>query len=93
MPRSSRPITVTLGDLRKPVERRVKSGAYASASEVLRAAMRALVREEAALDDWMRRQVEEAFLDPRPSRPARQVFERLRDHRAKQVKSSRSGKA
>ena len=37
MPRSSRPITVTLGDFRKPIERRVKSGAYASASEVLRA--------------------------------------------------------
>jgi antitoxin ParD1/3/4 len=91
MPRSSRPITVTLGDLRKPVERRVKSGAYASASEVLRAAMRALVREEAALDDWMHRRVEEAFLDPRPSRPARRVFKRLRDHHAGQVKSSRSG--
>jgi antitoxin ParD1/3/4 len=89
MPRSSRPITVTLGDFRKPIERRVKSGAYASASEVLRA----LVREEAALDDWMRLRVEKAFVDPRPNRPARHVFRRLRAHHAKPVKSSRGGKA
>ena len=33
-------MTVTLGDLRKRVDARVKSGAYASASEVMRAAVR-----------------------------------------------------
>ena len=51
MARTSRPTTVTLGDLQKGVEARVKSGAYASASEVMRAAVRALDREEAAIND------------------------------------------
>jgi antitoxin ParD1/3/4 len=51
MPRASRPITVTHGDLQERVEGRVKSGAYASASEVMRAVDRAFDREEAAVDD------------------------------------------
>jgi len=82
MPRTSRPVTVTLGDLRQRVEARVKSGAYASVSEVVRAALRALEREEAALDDWLRQRVDEAFADPRPNVPARAVFKRLRAHHA-----------
>lgn len=87
MPRSSRPITVTLGDLQARVEERVKSGAYASASEVLRAALRALDREEAALDTWLLARVEEAFDDPRPSLPAREVFDRLRAHHAERLRA------
>ncbi|HXZ01504.1 MAG TPA: type II toxin-antitoxin system ParD family antitoxin [Stellaceae bacterium] len=93
MPRTSRPITVTLGDLRERVESRVKSGAYPSASEVLRAAVRALDREEAALDEWLRRRVDEAFAGPRPSVPARIVFKRLRKHHAEQGKARRNEKA
>jgi antitoxin ParD1/3/4 len=87
MPRTSRPITITLGDLHERVELRVKSGAYASASEVMRAAVRALDREEAALNDWLRQRVDEAFADPRPSVPAHVVFKRLRDHHGQQVKA------
>jgi len=85
--RTSRPITVTLGDLQGRVEERVKSGSYASASEVLRAAVRALDREEAALDAWLRQRVEEAFADPRPNIPARSVFERLRAQHAERMKT------
>jgi antitoxin ParD1/3/4 len=87
MARSSRPITVTLGDLHKRVETRVKSGAYASASEVMRAAVRALDREEAAIDDWLRQRVDEAFSDPRPSIPAADVFKRIRKHHAESIGS------
>jgi antitoxin ParD1/3/4 len=86
MARTSRPITVTLGDLHEHVEARVKSGAYASASEVIRAAVRALDREEAALDEWLRQRVDEAFADPRPNIPATDVFSRLREHHAEQLK-------
>jgi antitoxin ParD1/3/4 len=92
MPRTSRPITVTLGDLEERVQARVKSGAYASASEVLRAAVRALDREEAALNDWLRQRVDEAFADSRPNRSARDVFKRLRSHHAKQAKAARDEK-
>jgi antitoxin ParD1/3/4 len=87
MARTSRPITVTLGDLQERVEARVQSGAYTSASEVLRAALRALDREEAALVDWLRQRVDEALADPRPDAPAREVFRRLRQHHAEQAKA------
>ena len=92
MPRTSRPITVTLGDLQKNVAARVKSGSYASASEVMRAAVRALDREEAALGGWLRQRVDEAFADPRPNVPAGDVFKRLRGHHAKQMKARRNEK-
>jgi hypothetical protein len=38
MPRTSRPVTITLGEFQERVKARVKSGAYASVSEVMRAA-------------------------------------------------------
>lgn len=90
MPRTSRPITVTLGDLQDRVEARVKSGAYASASEVMRAAVRALDREETALSQWLRERVDEAFADPRPNVPAGDVFKRVRQHHARRLKSGRN---
>jgi antitoxin ParD1/3/4 len=92
VPRASRPITVTLGDLQERVEARVKSGAYASASEVMRAALRALDREEAAISDWLRHRVDESLAEPRPNMPAREVFKRLRKHHARQVRAARNEK-
>ena len=92
MPRSSRPVTVTLGHLEKGVRARVKSGAYASASEVMRAAIRALDREEAALSDWLRDRVDEAFADPRPAIPADEVFKELRQLHGKNIKRARNEK-
>jgi antitoxin ParD1/3/4 len=92
MPRTSRPITVTLGDLQERVEARVRSGAYAFASEVIRAAVRALDREEAALNEWLRARVDEAFADPQPNVPARDVFSRLRRYSAEQAKAGRNEK-
>ncbi len=89
MPRASRPITITLGELHESVESRVKSGAYASASEVMRAALRALDREESAVDGWLRQKVEEAFADPAPSVPVRDVSRRLREDHATASKSRR----
>jgi len=86
MPRTSRPITVTLGEFQEKVDARVASGAYASASEVMRAAIRALEREEAAAQDWLTRAVDEALADPRPSMSMDEAFERLEAHRAKRAK-------
>lgn len=92
MPRTNRPITVTLGELHQGVEARVKSGAYASASEVMRAALRALDREEAAVDEWLQKRVDEAFADKRPNVPAEDVFKRLHAHHARRVKGRRREK-
>jgi antitoxin ParD1/3/4 len=87
--RTSRPITVTLGALQRRVDARVKSGSYASASEVVRAAVRALDREDSALDALLKRRVDEALDDGSANIPAGEVFERLRKHHAKKPKARR----
>jgi antitoxin ParD1/3/4 len=58
----------------------------------MRAALRALDREEAAVDEWLRRRVDEALADPRPNVPAEEVFKRLRSHHARRVKGRRREK-
>lgn len=88
--RASKPVTVTLGPQQASLEARLKSGAYASASEVLRAALRALDREDAALDEIMRRKVDASLADPRPSIPAETVFARLHSHHAERLKVEKS---
>lgn len=86
--RPSKPVSVTLGELQARVDARLQSGAYASVSEVLRAGLRALDREEAAIDAVLRQKVQEALDDPRPSIPADQVFAELREHHAERMKAS-----
>jgi antitoxin ParD1/3/4 len=92
MSRASRPMTVTLGGLQKHVEARVQSGAYASRSEAMRAPIRALDREEATLNDWLRKQVDESLADPRPGIPIRESFKRLCKCHERQMKTSRNAK-
>lgn len=92
MARTSRPLSITLGDLQDRVRARVASGAYASVSEVMRAAVRALDREESAINDWLREQIAESFADPRPNIPANEVFKSLRKHHAEQIKARRNAK-
>jgi antitoxin ParD1/3/4 len=89
--RANKPVSVTLGPLAERVEARVRSGAYASASEVVRAGLRALDREEALLDSlfepidesdprwiaYIREKIAEADADPRPPVPAEEAFARL----------------
>ncbi len=89
MARNGRPVTVTLGELQDHVDRRVRSGTYASASEVMRAAVRALDREEASLDELIRKKVEEAWADPRPNVSAEHVLDRIRTLHEAGVKADR----
>ena len=89
--RSTKPITVTLGELQERVDARVKSGAYSSASEVVRAGLRALDREEEALDEMLRKKIQESLDDPRPSIPADQAFERLERKYKRLMKAGGSG--
>jgi antitoxin ParD1/3/4 len=85
MARASKPVTVTLGKLGEFVEDRVRSGRYGSASEVVRAGLRALEIQEAHFDEWMREKIRESLDDPRPSIPADEVFARLRKRAAAAV--------
>lgn len=85
--RATKPVTVTLGALGEKAQDWVASGRFASMSELVRAGLRALEREEQALDEVLKRKVEEALADPRPSVPEDQVFAKLealhRQHTAK----------
>jgi antitoxin ParD1/3/4 len=85
---SSRSITVTLGVEQQGVDDRVEAGSYSSASEVIRAALRALDREEEARDELMRAKIQAAMEDPRPSRDADEVFERIEQLHAKRTRAS-----
>ncbi len=64
--RANKPISVTLGPFAEKVERRVAEGRYASASEVVRDALRALDREDELFEQILKAKVLEALADPRP---------------------------
>lgn len=81
--RAIKPVTVTLGSQAEQAQRRVASGQYASLSEVVRAGIKALEREEEALDAILRERVRASLADPRPSIPQDQVFADLRAHHAR----------
>lgn len=86
--RTSRPITVTLGKQQASLDAWLESGEYESASEVMRAGLRALDREKATFDELMREKIRESLEDPRPDVPAHGVFARLRARHARRVADS-----
>jgi antitoxin ParD1/3/4 len=71
----------------------VAKGAYASASEVVRAGLRALQERDAAVERWLREEVapvHDAMLaDPSRAISSDQVLRILRAHHAEQVKTRR----
>lgn len=82
-------LTVSLGDLLEKVEERVRSGEYESPSEVVRAGLEALEREERAFNAVLKAKVEEAMADPRPSIPMEEVFARLEERHKKRLARDR----
>lgn len=87
--RVNKPVSVTLGPLAARAQARVKAGTYSSISEVVRAGLRALDREEEAFDAVLRAKVEAALADARPPVPAEAAFAqldaRIADYRAKRA--------
>lgn len=81
--RANKPVSVTLGPLAARAEARVRGGDYASVSEVVRAGLRALDREEAAFEAILKAKVAEALADPRPSIPIDEAFAQLDTHIAR----------
>lgn len=84
--RANKPVSVTLGPLAAAAEARVKDGRYASISEVVRAGLRALDREEAEFDAILKRKVEEAMADPRPDVSFEEAAAALEVHRQGRLK-------
>lgn len=71
----NKPVTVTLGAMGDRARAHVESGRYASLSEVMRAGLRALDREEAALDAVLKAKVEAALADDRPLMSLDEAFD------------------
>ncbi len=71
------------------IDQMVASGAYASASEVVRAGLRALQERDIAVERWLREEVAPAYdamqADPGRARSLDDVFADVRKHHAKRL--------
>lgn len=72
------------------IDHLVKSGTYATSSEVIRAGLRALQERDAAVERWLREEVVPTYdkwkADPSQVIPADQVFDTIRAHHAARLK-------
>jgi antitoxin ParD1/3/4 len=79
--------SINLGDhFEKFVQERIARGRYQNASEVVRAGLRLLEEHEMALEEraaQLKAKINDAWDDPRPSRPADDVFDRIEAEHAK----------
>lgn len=76
----------------KYIDKLVKSGGYASGSEVVRAGLRALKERDAAMEQWLREEVvpviEELDADPSQAVSPEHVLETLRAHHAMRTRKT-----
>lgn len=88
--RSTRQFSITLPkEMAEMVSARVKSGAYASESEVIRDGLRALQSQERAIEGWLREDVATTY-DAMKANPSRAVaIEKVRAALAAAHKASR----
>jgi antitoxin ParD1/3/4 len=88
-------LSITLpADTAEMIRGKVKGGAYASNSEVIREALRLWHEREVTKTrrlDEVRDRIADSIDDPRPSLAAGEVKKRLRKLRAKSVKARRHG--
>lgn len=68
------------------VEEKIKSGAYASVSDVVLGGVRALLERDAAVERWLREEViaghAEYLADPSKGVPAEELLDRIKARRA-----------
>jgi antitoxin ParD1/3/4 len=84
--RANKPISVTLGPFAEKVERRVREGEYSSVSEVVRAGLRALDREDELFDEILRVKVQEALVDTRPPISSEELGRQIQEWYAESLK-------
>jgi len=85
--RTTQQFSITLPiEMAAVVEEKIKSGAYASVSEVLRDGVRALLERDAAVERWLREEViaghAEYPADPTKGVPAEKLLDRIKTRRA-----------
>jgi antitoxin ParD1/3/4 len=71
-------ITVTLGEMGNRARQFIAEGRYATMSEVVRAGLRALEREEAVLTAYYDALLAEALADLRPGIPFDEAIKRIK---------------
>jgi putative addiction module CopG family antidote len=87
--RTTQQFSITLPlDMAEAVESKIKSGRYASVSEVVRDGVRALLERDAAVERWLREEVvaghTEYLADPSKAVAAEDILPRIRARRAAQ---------
>jgi antitoxin ParD1/3/4 len=85
--RTTQQFSITLPlEMAEAVEGKIKSGAYASVSEVMREGVRALLERDAAVEKWLREEVvaghREYLGDPSKGVPAEEILDRIKARRA-----------
>jgi antitoxin ParD1/3/4 len=88
--------TISLpADQARYVDELVAAGGYASASEVIRAGLRALQERDSAVERWLREEVASVYdamqVDPGRALAADRVGEALQAHHAARLKAGRRG--
>ena len=91
--RTTQQYSITLPhEMAELVEAKVRSGSYASVSEVLRDGVRALMERDAAFEKWLKEEVvaslEEYEANPSAAIPADDMMRRLRARAAERNKAS-----
>ena len=86
--RATQQFSITLpNDMAEAVERKIKSGAYASVSEVVRDGVQALLERDAAVERWLREEVvpghQEYLADRSKGVPAEAILDRIKGRRAR----------
>jgi len=77
----------------KFIDKQVKSGGYASGSEVVRAGLRALQERDAAIERWLREEVVPVYdsmkADPRQGIPIEKAFAEIQERHAARIKAGK----
>lgn len=87
--RTTQQFSITLPiDMAEIVEEKIKSGGYASVSEVVRDGMRALLERDTVVERWLREEIvaghADYLADPSQGVPADEVLGRIKSRRRTQ---------